>query len=137
MARDYKAEKAAKKKTGQKALWMLIVLLVVVISMIIKIMFANNLKGGDGFSGLPSRDEAYTVAKQFVLPTLKSSSADFNDSHYQFGKKGDSVYVIQSTVDSHNETNEKVTTNLKITLKYNGGEPSKMKNWELVSLDSN
>jgi hypothetical protein len=137
MATDYKAEKAAKKKTGQKALWMLIVLLVVVLAMVIKIMLANNITGGPVSTGLPSNDEAYTVAKEFIIPTLKSSTADFNDAHYQFGKKGDSVYTIQSTVDSRNENNEKVTINFRITLKYNGGQATKTKNWDLINLDTN
>src|ERR1700743_1765898 len=107
MAIDYKAEKAAKRKTGQKALWLLIGLLVVVLAIVIKIMLANNLSGGPTFSGLPSNDEAYTVAKEFIRPTLKSPSADFNESRYKFGKTSDSVYVIQSSVESRNENNDK------------------------------
>jgi len=133
MAKNYKDQKAAQRKTGNKALWLLMVLLVVVIAMVIKIMFANNLKGGGGFSGMPTSDEAYTVAKEFVQPTLKSSSADFNDAHYQFSKSDDSVYTIQSSVT----TSDKVTTNFKIRMKYRGGEPTKTKNWDMVSLDSN
>lgn len=137
MAQDYKAQKAEKKKTGQKALWLLIVLLVIVVAMVVKIMFANDLKAGGGFSGMPSSDEAFTVAKELIRPTLKSSSATFNDSHYQFGKGAtDSVYVIQSTVDTRDASNDKVTMKFKIVLKYRGGEPSKTKNWDLVNLDT-
>jgi len=137
MAKNYKDQKAAQRKTGNKALWLLMVLLVVVIAMVIKIMFANNLKGGSGFSGMPTSDEAYAVAKDFVQPTLKSSSADFNDAHYQFSKSDDSVYTIQSSVVSRNAANDKITTNFKIKMKYRGGEPSKTKNWDMVSLDAN
>jgi hypothetical protein len=136
MAKDYLADKAAKKKTGQKALWLLIILVVVVVSMVVKIIFTGNLKP-DVFNGLPTSDEAYTIAKEFVKPTLKSTSADFNDSRYQFAKTSDSVYVIRSSVDSKDATGEKITVNFKITLKYNGGQASRQQNWTLVNIDEN
>ena len=136
MAKDYLEEKAKKKKTGNKALWLLIVLIVVVVAMVAKILFTGNLKP-DNFTGLPTSEDAYAVAKGFILPTLKSSSADFSDSHYQFGKQSDSVYIIKSSVDSKNASGEKTTVNFRITLKYNGGEASREKNWTLVNLDEN
>ena len=134
---DYKSQKAAQRKIGQKALWVLIVLLIVVVFMVVKLMFANNLSFDKVYSGLPSSDQAYIVAKEMIRPTLKSSSANFSDSHYQFAKKSDSVYVIQSSVDTRDRNNEKITVQFKIIMKYNGGEPEKAKNWELVNLDTN
>ena len=133
MAKDYLADKATKKKSGQKALWFLIVLIVVVVAMVAKVLLTGNLKP-DSFSGLPSSDDAYSVAKGFVRPTLKSPTADFHDSHYQFGKLSDSVYVIQSSVDSKDASGEKITVGFKITLKYNGGQADRESNWTLVSL---
>jgi len=133
MARDYLAEKAAKKKTGQKALWLLMILLVIVVSMVIKIVLTGSLKP-DVFSGLPSSDEAYTVAKQFIRPTLKTTSTNFSDSHYQFAKTSDSVYVIQSEVNYKDDKNEATSTKFKIILKYNGGQANQQKNWEMLNL---
>jgi len=133
MAKDYLADKAAKRKSGQKALWFLIILLVVVVGLIVKIMMPQSMTN---FSGLPSSDEAYTVAKEFIKPTLKSNSVEFSESHYKFGKTSDSVYVIQSSVDSKNESGEKVSTDFKIILKYNGGEATREKNWSLVNLST-
>jgi len=136
MAKDYLAQKAEKRKSGQKALWLLIILLVIVVSMVIKITLTGSLKA-DVFNGMPTSDEAYTVAKEFVRPTLKSSTADFNESRYQFAKEvgADSVYIIKSSVDYKNASGEKVSSDFKIILKYNGGEATREKNWSLVSLD--
>ncbi|MGZ3757466.1 MAG: hypothetical protein ACXVAY_14390 [Mucilaginibacter sp.] len=136
MAKDYLEEKAKKKKTGNKALWLLIVLVIVVVAMVAKILLTGNLKP-DNFTGLPTSEDAYAVAKGFIIPTLKSSSVEFSDSHYQFGKQSDSVYIIKSSVDSKNASGEKTTVNFRITLKYNGGEASREKNWTLVNLDEN
>ena|ERR1700743_3825626 len=136
MAKDYLAEKAQKRKTGQKALWLLIILVVVVVSIIVKITLGDKLKP-NVFNGLPTSDEAYTVAKEFIRPTLKSSDADFSDSHYQFAKISDSVYVIKSKVVSSDSKDEKVTLDFKVTLQYKGGEPTRQKNWTLIGIDEN
>lgn len=133
MARDYLAEKAAKRKTGQKALWALIILLVVVISMIVKIMLTGSLKP-DSFTGMPTNDDAYSVAKEFIQPTLKGTGADF-DHAYQFAKEADSVYVIKSSVTSSDPASGKITTHFKAVMKYNGGQATKSKNWSLINLD--
>jgi hypothetical protein len=134
--KDYLADKAKKKKSGLKALWLLLILLFVIVSMVVKIVLTGTLKP-DMFTGLPSSDDAYLIAKEFVRPTLKSSSADFEDTKYQFGKTADSVYVIKSSVISKDINNEKVTIDFKITLKYNGGQASREKNWTLVNIDEN
>ncbi len=134
MAKDYTADKAAKRKTGQKALWFLIILLILVVGILIRVTLTGSLTR-DVFSGLPSSDEAYTVAKEFIKPTLKSNSIEFKEG-LKFGKTSDSVYVIQSSVDSKNETGEKVTTDFKIIMKYNGGEATREKNWSLVNLST-
>jgi len=133
MAKDYLADKATKKKKGNKALWFLMVLIVLVVAMVVKIILTGNLKP-DSFSGLPSSDDAYTIAKGFVKPTLKSPTADFHDSHYQFGKLSDSVYVIQSSVDSRDASGEKISVGFKVTLKYNGGQADRESNWTLINL---
>ncbi|HEY0245851.1 MAG TPA: hypothetical protein VGC01_09830 [Mucilaginibacter sp.] len=134
--KNFLDDKAKKKKSGLKALWLLLILLVVIVAMIVKIVLTGTLKP-DTTTGLPTSDDAYTIAKEFIKPTLKSSSADFEDSKYQFGKTSDSVYVIKSSVISKNANNESVTINFKITLKYNGGQASREKNWTLVNIDKN
>jgi hypothetical protein len=134
-ADQYLREKAAKKKTGNKVLWIFLFFCIIAISVVVKITLTGSLKP-EFFKGLPGSDDAYTIAKEFIRPTLTSSSANFSDTQYQFGKKSDSVYVIQSSVETRDNAGEKITTNFKIILKYNGGQVDKQKNWSLVDLST-
>jgi hypothetical protein len=136
MAKDYLVDKEEKRKSGIKVLWLLLVLFVIIIFLAIKIALTGSAKPG-GFNGLPTSAEAYTIAKEFVRPTLKSTGAEFDDSHYQFAKTSDSVYVIKSTVEFSDENNEKISINFKVTLKFNGGSPTSAKNWALVDMVKN
>lgn len=136
MAKDYLANKAEKRKSGIKALWLLLVLFAIVIFLAIKIALTGSTKPG-GFKGLPTSGEAYAVAKEFVRPTLNATSMDFNDSHYQFAKTSDSVYVIKSSVELRDANNEKISINFKVTLKFNGGLPTTAKNWTLIAMVKN
>jgi len=136
MAKDYLADKEEKRKSGIKVLWLLLVVFVIIIFLAIKIALTSSTKSS-GFSGLPTSDEAYTVAKEFVRPTLKSTDADFDESHYQFAKTSDSVYVIKSSVELTDENNEKISINFKVTLKFNGGLPTAVKNWALIDMVKN
>lgn len=122
---QYLKQKAAKKKTGNKALWILLILTGILISVVAKIFLADAFKP-DFFKGLPGNEDAYEIAKQFIEPTLKSSSANFQEDKYQFGKQSDSVYVIKSSVETESG-GEKVSTDFKITLQYNGGQVDKRK----------
>ncbi len=126
-------EKAAKRKSGNKVLVVLLVLCLIVITVVVKITLTGSLKP-TFFKGMPSSDDAYTIAKEFIRPTLAASSANFSDSKYQFGKKADSVYVIQSSVETSNSSGDKINTEFKIVLKYNGGQIDKQKNWSLIDL---
>jgi hypothetical protein len=126
-------EKAAKRKSGNKVLGILLVFCLIIITVVVKITFSGSLKP-NFFKGLPGSDDAYTIAKEFIRPTLAASSANFSDSKYQFGKKSDSVYVIQSSVETSNSSGEKINTEFKIILKYNGGQIDKQKNWSLIDL---
>jgi hypothetical protein len=129
---QYLKQKAAKKKTGNKALWLLLIVSAVLISVVAKIFLTDAFKS-EFFKGLPGNEDAYDIAKQFIEPTLKSSSANFQEDKYQFGKQSDSIYVIQSSVETESG-GEKVNTNFKIILQYNGGQVDKKKNWSLIDL---
>jgi hypothetical protein len=132
--KDYLAEKAKKKKSATKAVWMLLVFSVLIIAMVVKIQLTGSLKP-EFFTGLPSSDDAYTIAKQFIEPTLKSGSNKFEDTKYQFAKTSDSVYVIKSEVHSKDANGgEPITSGFKITLQYKGGQASKIKNWAVLDL---
>nr|WP_294793547.1 hypothetical protein [uncultured Mucilaginibacter sp.] len=121
-------EKAKKTRSANKAVWILLFFSVVVIAMVVKIVLTGSLKP-DFFRGLPSNEDAYEIAKEYVRPTLKSSSATFAEDGYQFAKTSDSVYVIKSSVKT-----EEATTEFKIKLQYKGGRPGKLKNWSVIDL---
>ena len=122
-------EKAKKKKSASKAVWVLLFFLAIIVVMVV-INFTGSLKP-NFFKGLPSNEDAYEIAKEYVRPTLKSSSVNFAEDGYQFAKTSDSVYVIKSTVES-----EGTTTEFKIKLQYNGGQPDKQKNWSVIDLST-
>jgi hypothetical protein len=121
-------EKSVKKKSATKAVWILLFFCAVIIAMVVKITLTGSLKP-NFFTGLPSNEDAYEIAKEYVRPTLKSSSVNFAEDGYQFAKTSDSVYVIKSTVES-----EGTTTEFKIKLQYKGGQPEKQKNWSVIDL---
>lgn len=132
-ADQYLKQKAAKKKTGNKALIIFLVFIAIAISVLVKITLTGSLKPSF-FAGMPGAEDTYEIAKQFIEPTLKSS-ANFQDDRYQFGTQSgsDSVFVIQSSVET-NDGGEKVTMPFKIVLKYNGGQVDRKKNWSLIDL---
>jgi hypothetical protein len=132
---QYLKQKAAKKRSGNKALFIFLAFVVVTVAVIAKIFLTGTLKP-EFFKGMPQSDDAYAMAKLFIQPTLKTSNANFADDKYQFGKQSDSVYVIQSSVESTNQDGEKINTEFKIFLKYNGGQVDKQKNWSLVNLST-
>ncbi|MFD2872169.1 hypothetical protein ACFS5N_06810 [Mucilaginibacter ximonensis] len=131
---QYLKQKAAKKRSGNKAVFLFLFFAAVAVAIIAKIFLSGTLKP-EFFKGMPGSEDAYAMAKLFIKPTLKSSSANFSDEHYQFGKQSDSVYVIQSSVESTDDSGEKINTEFKIILKYNGGEVDKQKNWSLIDLN--
>ncbi|MFD2146881.1 hypothetical protein [Mucilaginibacter antarcticus] len=129
---QYLKQKAAKKKTGNKALIIFLVFIAIAISVLAKITLTGSLS--PSFSaGMPGAEDTYDIAKQFIEPTLKSSSANFQDDRYQFGNQSDSVFVIQSSVKT-SDGGEKIVMPFKIVLKYNGGQIDRKKNWSLVDL---
>lgn len=126
-------EKAARRKTASKAVWLLLGFSALIVAMLVKIGLTGSLKP-NFLSGSPTNNDAYEIAKQFVKPALNSTSVSFADDGYQFGKTSDSVYVIKSVAKLQNEGGEPITSEFKITLKYNGGEPGRQKNWSVIDL---
>ena len=131
MERNYVESKKARKKSALKAVWVLVALSLIAIFILIK--FAHT-----GIrlttSGLPTGDEAYEVAQDFVKATLRSDRVDFPGSGYQLAKRSDSVYVIRSVVEVTDEAGEKKTNNFKVVMEYKGGNQDEQKNWSLLNI---
>jgi len=123
-------KKAANKKSANKAVWLLLFISAIGVAMAVKIIFTGSLKP-QFFKGLPSKEDAYEIAKEYVKPTLKSPSVSFAEDGFQAGKTSDSVYVIKSSFDT-----KSTTMDFKITLQYKGGDPDKQKNWSVIDLST-
>jgi len=134
--KNYLIQKKRKKKSALKAVWVILLLAVIFIVVVVKFALA-----GDGddvtaiFSGMPTNDDVYSVSKEFVLPTLKGSSAKFSDDGYQFGKKQDSVFVLRSVVETTLNSGDVLKTNFEITLRYKGGAANNQNSYELLNLN--
>ena len=123
-------EKSAQKKSAKNAVWVLLFFCILIIAMMFKIFFTGSLNSGFDSGGLPTNEDAYEIAQEYVKPTIRGS-ADFADEGYQFAKLADSVYVIKSTLDNDGKTIE-----FKITMRYNGGAHTKQSNWSVIDLNT-
>ena len=134
MKRDYVAEKAAKKQSTKQVMWML--LIVVILLGIIMVRLALRLGSkGEFYSSMPSGNDALSIAKDYIRPTLKSPDVDFADEDFQYTKTNDSVYTINSYFLTSFNNQQKVKTNFMVKMKYNGGTVSSDKNWSLLNLN--
>jgi len=129
MGKKYLAEKKKKKKSAMGGVVVLVIVALAFIFVIAKFALTSNV--ADTFSGAPTHDDVYAIAKEYVKPTLKSDDATFSDSEYEFGKEQDSVYVIKSHVDLSGGQR----TNFEIKLKFHGGAKNDQRNWEVLNLN--
>jgi hypothetical protein len=131
---NYLRDKTVKKKSAIKVVYLLIFFGVAFVLLLGKFAISGS---ANPFNGMPDSDAAYTVAKEFIQPTVLSPSIKFSDSEYKFAKKSDSIYVIKSFYVTKDADGEDERTPFTITMKYNGGHAESGKNWTLVDLDQN
>ncbi|TSD66833.1 hypothetical protein FFF34_005380 [Inquilinus sp. KBS0705] len=130
--KDYLKAKSEKKKSASAVAWMLVAVVVLFAVFLAKFALTGS---ASVFSGMPDSDQAYTIAKEFITPTVLSGNIKYSDSEYKFAKKSDSVYVIKSQYSSQDNNGESSKTNFTITLKYNGGAAGKTQNWTMLDLN--
>lgn len=129
---DYLKDKKVKKKSAMKAVWLLVGFGVVFVVVMIKIAGLNAL---EVFKGLPDSDAAYSIAKIYIRPTVRSTSVTFDDATYKFAKKSDSVYVIKSSYSAQDGNGESATTHFTISLRYLGGNGKSESSWKMLDLN--
>jgi hypothetical protein len=129
MGKKYLAEKKKKKKSAMSGVVVLVILGLIFVFIVAKFALTSNVE--DTFSGAPTSEDVYAIAKDYVKPTLKSDDASFPESGYEFGKEQDSVYVIKSHVDLGSGQ----STNYQITLRFHGGAKNDQHNWEVLNLN--
>lgn len=130
--RNYVDSKAGKKKSAKKAAWLLVGLGLIFIFILLK--FASNSGITFATGRLPTGEDAFSVAKDFVKSTVRSSNVDFPGSGYQVGKKSDSVYIIKSVTELTSDNGDKRRTNFKVMMEYHGGKQDDVKNWSLLNI---
>jgi hypothetical protein len=135
--KNYLVQKKQKKKSAVKVIWILLTLAIVFIIIVAKFALSGDSNINTLFTGMPSSNEVYNIAKQFVLPTLKGNGANFSEDGYEYGKKADSVFVIRSAVNTQTSDGDPLKTNFEITLKYKGGAVTDESSWEVLNLDEN
>ncbi|MBD1392202.1 hypothetical protein [Mucilaginibacter glaciei] len=131
MEHNYLEDKKVKKKSALKVVYLLVFFGIAFAVLLGKFALSGSL---NVFNGLPDSDQAYTIAKGFISPTVLSSPT-YSDSEYKFAKKSDSVYVIKSFYTAKDNGDEPTKTNFTITLKYNGGHAESAQNWTMLNLD--
>jgi len=131
-ASKFTTEKRKKKKSAVKVVWVLVLFALVFIVIVVR--FALSGDSDEIFSGMPTQDATYDVAKEFVRPTLKGYAPNF-DSGFQYGKQQDSVFVIKSNVETKDNSGQVQKTSFEVTLRYKGGSVSSQNNWELLNLN--
>ena len=134
--RNYLTEKEAKKKSTSQGIVFLSVFIIIFVSVIFRLAIRTGTNEGF-FSMVPTGNEAYQVAIDFVKPTVKTCEAEFPDNDYQYSKNSDSVYVVQSFYKAPDQKGADVKTKFAITLRYNGGSSTDEKNWTVEDLQSN
>ena len=127
---DYVAEKAEKKKSTRGAMWILLIFIILFTIVIIRI--ATRSDSGNGiFNSMPSGDEAYDMAQNYLKPTIKSPDVEFTKDEYQYSAAPDSVYTVKSY---YYILNPQTKTNFTIKMRYTGGVNSDKRNWDLISI---
>ncbi|MCD8739585.1 hypothetical protein LT679_03135 [Mucilaginibacter roseus] len=133
MNNDYHQLKKAKGKTARLGVWVIIGLIIVFGLILVRFTQSGSQKQ-NLFGGMPSKEDAYEVAKTIVEPSIKGDNISFSDEGFEFGKRSDSIYVIRSYADVTTEDGSESRQYFNVTLKYNGGLATKANNWELQAL---
>ena len=135
MEKTYLKEKHLKKKRAMRGVYAIVVVAIVFVFIMIKFATSGGVSDVFSFTKMPNADDAYNMAKEFVIPTIRDGNVTFPEDGYHFGKKSDSVYVIRSYVTSTDDRGQQNRTNFEVILKYNGGPRHQKKNWSMVDIN--
>lgn len=130
MKRDYLAEKQRKGQSTNQG----IVFLVIFIILFLSVMFRIALRSGldDIFtSTMPSDNDAFAIAKDYVKPTVNSSGIQFPNDAFLCDRRPDSTYIIKSSFRANAAAGKNAFI---ITLKFHGGDKLNDASWSVVTL---
>jgi len=131
---NYLEHKSRRKESSKKAFWLVAVMVFLFGVTIFR--FATSSVNMTS-PGLPTNDDAYDVAKDFIADAMKTNDVDFPGNGYQVAKRSDSVYVIRSVVETTNMMGFKNDNNFRVLMQYNGGKQNEKRNWSLLQISGN
>lgn len=130
MKNDYIAEKERKGKSTNQGIIFLTIFILLFLFVILRIALRSGLD--DIFSSsMPSERDAFTVAKDYVKPTVSPSDIQFTDDAFLCYQRPDSVFIIKSSFKANAAASK---NNFSITLKFHGGDKLNDANWSVISL---
>jgi hypothetical protein len=130
MKKDYEAEIERKGKTTKQGMVVLVIFIILFLIVMVRVALRSDL--GDKLSGgMPSDNDAFTIAKDYIKITSSSTDIRFTEDSFRGDHNDDSVYMIKSTYESGPNTDK---TSFSITLKYRGGNKSSSSSWSVISL---
>jgi len=132
MTEHYIQNDAAKKNFFRKG--SIVIAIAIGVSSIFMTRYALSGSRKDLSGNVPDYDDAYSIAKTYVRPTIKSSDIIFPVSGYQCAQKPDSVFVVKSYAQAKGAKDPKDITAFEITLKFNGGKVADKNNWKVIDL---
>jgi hypothetical protein len=135
MTNPYLQNNAAKKSFLAKGGLILILLALIFVAFIAR--FALSGSRTAYLNGAPGGDDAYSMAKKFIGPTIKSKQVVFPESGYQCAQKPDSVFIIKSYAEARDQPGPKSITTFEITLKFSGGKVADKNNWKVIDITEN
>jgi len=132
--RDYISEQQEKNRATTRGILVLFVFIIIFIAVIIR--FAIRSGTNEAFLPLmPTGKDAYEIAKDYTLRTLKPANAEFSERDYDSAKNTDSIYIVKSYFETRELNGQNTKTEFTATLKYNGGAATNERNWTLVKLE--
>lgn len=135
MSKTYQNHKEIKKNFALKGIGLLAILALIFTAFLIRFAFSGSRT--DFMEGSPSNDDVYSIARQFVRPTIKSDNVSFPESDYQCAQKPDSIFIVKSYAESKNDAGAKNVTTYEITLKFTGGKATDKSRWKLIDINEN
>lgn len=134
MQQNSSDERGRNVKSARSALWIMLIVGALFCAVIIKfIVSANN---SNDSAGLPTQEEAYTVAQHFIKSDSRSGDVTFSNDDYQIAKQSDSVYAIKTEVEAHNNE-ENIKQHFTVKMRYNGGPGENENSWSLLDIHQN
>ncbi|NCD72179.1 hypothetical protein [Mucilaginibacter agri] len=130
----YLGTKSANKKKAFKGVWLIIAFAIIFIVIVLR--YAQSNEHRIISRSLPEREEAYSVAKDFLRDEFQSGQhISFPDDGFSYGKKTDSVYVIKASYEQSLDGGDSKKGDFSVTMRFKGGNIDDKSSWDVLSIN--